>query len=240
MFTKTSNGDGILEQEGFDPSALFIMQGDFGLIQCAQPCTPHSVWDIKPFMEKGMQSFNPETYRIDDPAGVPKCPTCNGRMSTFLREDDTFLDSGVKEERDRYEKWLTRVMGQVHTNSKKLVILEVGAGFNTPIVLRIPDERIALHDGVQLVRVNPEYPEMPFQCKGVGSLTMRRARWTTSHIICISNSAVLVEPHKDMYTLIVHSVSRCLSASCSSYSRVHQCRLCMSLARVVLVVYVSF
>ena len=112
--------------------------------------------------------LNPETYRIDDPAGVPKCHTCNGRMSTFLREDDTFLDSGVKEERDRYEKWLTRVMGQVHTNSKELVILEVGAGFNTPIVLRIPDERFALHDGVQLVRVNPEYPEMPFQCNGVG------------------------------------------------------------------------
>ncbi|CAI5714520.1 unnamed protein product [Hyaloperonospora brassicae] len=133
VFTKTSNADGILEQEGFDPSALFVMQGDFG-----------------------MQSFNPETYQIDDPTGVPKCPTCNGRMSTFLREDDTFLDSGVKEGRDRYEKWLARVMGQVHTNSKKLVILGVGAGFNTPVVLRIPDERLALHDGVQLVRVNSD------------------------------------------------------------------------------------
>ena len=46
VFTKTSNGDGILEQEGFDPSALFVMQGGFGLIQCTQPCTPDSVWGI--------------------------------------------------------------------------------------------------------------------------------------------------------------------------------------------------
>uniref|UniRef100_M4C5V0 Macro domain-containing protein n=2 Tax=Hyaloperonospora arabidopsidis (strain Emoy2) TaxID=559515 RepID=M4C5V0_HYAAE len=168
VFTKTSNGDGIFEQEGFDPSALFVMQGDFGLIQCAQPCTPESVWDIKPFMEKGMQSFNAETYRIDDPAGIPKCPKCGGRMSTFLREDNTFLESGIKDGRDRYEKWLTRVMDQVQNKSKKMVILEVGAGFNTPTVLRLPDERLAFHDGVQLVRVNPEYPEMPFRCHGVG------------------------------------------------------------------------
>lgn len=168
FFAKTSNADGIFEQEGFDPSPLFVMQGDFGQIQCAKPCTRESVWDIKPFMDKGMKSFNSVTYRIEDPTVVPKCPKCSGRMSAFLREDDTFLDSGVEEERTRYKKWLAQVMDQVQSNSKKLVILEVGAGFNTPIVLRIPDERLALQDGVQLVRVNPEYPEMPFQCHGVG------------------------------------------------------------------------
>ncbi|KAJ8525389.1 hypothetical protein ON010_g15726 [Phytophthora cinnamomi] len=49
---------------------------------------------------------------------------------------------------------------------KKLVILEVGIGFNTG-VLRIPDDQLALQDGMQLVRVNEEKPETPFQCHDV-------------------------------------------------------------------------
>ncbi|KAH7488453.1 hypothetical protein KRP22_008911 [Phytophthora ramorum] len=127
----------MFDQEGFDPASVF---GDFGRIQCAKPCSKESVWNIKPFMEKGMKSFNPVTYHIED--------SVDGRI--------------------RYEKWLAQVMQHVQKNGKKLVVLEVDAGFNTPIVLRIPDEGLSTQDGVQLVCVNLEYPGMPFQCHGVG------------------------------------------------------------------------
>ncbi|EGZ06720.1 hypothetical protein PHYSODRAFT_252048 [Phytophthora sojae] len=166
-FVQTTNVDGLFQQEGFDRKSVFVMQGDFGRILCAKPCSQESVWDIKPFMDKGLKSFNPATYRIEDPADLPKCPKCGGRTSAFLREDDTFIDSGVAEDRARYEQWLDRVMEQVQDYGKKLVILEVGIGFNTPGVLRIPDEQFALQDGVQLVRVNQESPDIPFQCHGV-------------------------------------------------------------------------
>ncbi|KAJ8526128.1 hypothetical protein ON010_g15050 [Phytophthora cinnamomi] len=167
-FIKTSNADGMFEQEGFDTKSVYIMQGEYGRIQCSRPCSEDSVWSSRPFMEKALKSFNPETYRIEDPAGIPRCPKCGGKMFLLLRVDDSFLQSALEEGRAVYEKWLTKVLDEVRNDGKKLAILEVGAGFNTPGVLRLPNERIAYTDGVQLVRVNPQYPEMPFQSHGVG------------------------------------------------------------------------
>ncbi|GMF11806.1 unnamed protein product [Phytophthora lilii] len=167
-FIKTSNADGMFEQEGFDTNSVYLMQGEYGRIQCSAPCSEDSVWSSRPFMEKALESFNPKTYRIEDPAGIPKCPKCGGRMFLLLRVDDSFLQSALKDGRAVYEKWLAQVLHHVRNDGKKLAILEVGAGFNTPGILRLPNERIAYTDGVQLIRVNPEYPEMPFQSHGVG------------------------------------------------------------------------
>lgn len=119
-------------------------------------------------MEKALESFNPKTYRVEDPAGIPKCPRCGGKMFLLLRVDDSFLQSALEGGRAVYNKWLSGVLDRVKHDGKKLAILEVGAGFNTPGVIRMPNERLAYTDGVQLIRVNPEYPEMPFQSHGVG------------------------------------------------------------------------
>ncbi|KAG1711755.1 hypothetical protein DVH05_008998 [Phytophthora capsici] len=167
-FIKTSNADGMFEQEGFDTKSIYLMQGDYGRIQCIKPCSEDSVWSSRPFMEKALESFNPKTYRIEDPAGIPKCPKCGGKMFLLLRVDDSFLQSALEGGRAVYDKWFAGVLNRVRNDGKKLAILEVGAGFNTPGVIRLPNERIAYTDGVQLVRVNPDYPEMPFQSHGVG------------------------------------------------------------------------
>ncbi|GMF30676.1 unnamed protein product [Phytophthora fragariaefolia] len=167
-FIKTSNADGMFEQEGFDTNSVYLMQGEYGRIQCSGPCSEDSVWSSRSFMEKALKSFNPETYRIEDPAGIPRCPNCGGKMFLLLRADNSFLQSALEGGRAVYDKWLAKVLEDVRNNGKKLAILEVGAGFNTPGVLRLPNERIAYTDGVQLVRVNPDYPEMPFQSHGVG------------------------------------------------------------------------
>lgn len=89
-------------------------------------------------------------------------------MFLLLRVDDSFLQSALEGGRAVYNKWLSGVLDRVKHDGKKLAILEVGAGFNTPGVIRMPNERLAYTDGVQLIRVNPEYPEMPFQSHGVG------------------------------------------------------------------------
>jgi hypothetical protein len=46
--------------------------------------------------------------------------------------------------------------------SEPLLILEIGAGFNTPGVVRYPLERLAAqHADARFVRINREYPEVP-------------------------------------------------------------------------------
>jgi len=46
--------------------------------------------------------------------------------------------------------------------SGKLVLLEFGVGFNTPVIIRYPFERItADHPNAALIRVNLEYADVP-------------------------------------------------------------------------------
>ncbi|GMF09125.1 unnamed protein product [Phytophthora lilii] len=73
-FVQTSNVDGLFAQEGFDPKSVYVMQGDCGRIQCAKRCSHQSVVGHHAVHAGGTQSFNPMTYRIEDPAGVPKMP----------------------------------------------------------------------------------------------------------------------------------------------------------------------
>ncbi|KAJ0403829.1 hypothetical protein ATCC90586_000495 [Pythium insidiosum] len=167
-FVVTSNADGMFEQEGFADERVFMKQGEYGRIQCRRPCRSDSVFDVRPFMERALKSFNPKTYEIEDPEGMPRCPNCGGDMFLLLRIDGSFLESALDEGKARYHHWLSRVMKDVRENGKKLAILEVGVGFNTPGVLRIPNERLATEPGVSLVRVNTDHPEVPFASNGVG------------------------------------------------------------------------
>ena len=48
--------------------------------------------------------------------------------------------------------------------NKKLVLLELGVGFNTPSIIRFPFESItSKYEHVTLLRVNDKYPEIAFE-----------------------------------------------------------------------------
>ncbi|MFK7804428.1 MAG: hypothetical protein AB8G95_22525 [Anaerolineae bacterium] len=48
--------------------------------------------------------------------------------------------------------------------NKKLVLLEMGAGYNTPVVIRMPMESIAKQAAnASLIRVNWEYAQVPHE-----------------------------------------------------------------------------
>ncbi|KAJ3288728.1 hypothetical protein HDU79_004618 [Rhizoclosmatium sp. JEL0117] len=168
-YVVTSNADGMFDQYGFDKSRIYTRQGDYSRIQCLSACRGDAVWDIKPYLEKGLQSFNPETYELTDSAGIPKCPHCGGSMMWNVRGGDWFLENEYLKQQVVYEAWKADVLRKVKGEGKKLVILEVGAGFNTPGVLRFPNEKLAQEvDGVSLVRVNRDHAEVPVLAEGVG------------------------------------------------------------------------
>lgn len=169
-FVATTNADGMFGQEGFPLEAVHTMQGDYGSIQCKAPCSKDSVFDIAPFLTTGLEFTNPETYFVEDPRGIPRCPRCGGEMSLFLRLGDWFLESWLDPKKKVYRQWLSDTLEQVRVADKKLVILEIGVGFNTPGLLRLPDEQLAVqHPGVSLVRINEAHPEIPFDVNGVGA-----------------------------------------------------------------------
>lgn len=63
--------------------------------------------------------------------------------------------------RAAYHAFLSSALHRA-TADRPLVLLEIGAGFNTPSVIRFPMERLALHQAnVRLIRVNAHYPNVP-------------------------------------------------------------------------------
>ena len=81
---------------------------------------------------------------------VPKCPVCGGPMDMNLRKDNFFVqDDDWYEAEQRFSDFLSEAI------NKKLVLLELGVGFNTPTIIRFPFEKLVReHDNISLIRLN--------------------------------------------------------------------------------------
>lgn len=67
---------------------------------------------------------------------VPKCPICGGPMDMNLRKDEHFVqDEAWYHAEKLFSEYLS---GAVH---KKLVLLELGVGFNTPVLRSLSTRR---------------------------------------------------------------------------------------------------
>ncbi len=88
---------------------------------------------------------------------VPKCPVCGGRMAMHLRCDNNFVeDESWHATADRYADFLEECKG------KKVVLLELGVGFNTPIIIRFPFEKLVRkNEGYSLIRLNLDEAVVP-------------------------------------------------------------------------------
>lgn len=106
---------------------IFATQGDYGEIQCARGCHD-KVYDAKElFREMGEAR---KDCKIPSEL-VPKCPVCGGNMAMHLRSDQYFVeDAHWNEVAGRYEEFL-----EAH-QTDRVVLLELGVGFNTPGIVK--------------------------------------------------------------------------------------------------------
>jgi O-acetyl-ADP-ribose deacetylase (regulator of RNase III)/NAD-dependent SIR2 family protein deacetylase len=149
-FVRTSNADGLFARHGFADEKISTPQGDYRFLQCVANCRHDSVFPTTPFLDKALPHLDTRLQQLHSEEGVPKCPRCGGDMFICVRADNSFNDYPFRAGNARYRKFLQRVREE----RKRLVILEVGAGWNTPGVLRWPDEEL-VEDGVAvgLVRI---------------------------------------------------------------------------------------
>src|SRR4051812_9134602 len=96
------------------------------------------VWDARPVLDRALAALDPATLVIHDPAAVPCCPHCGGRVVMNVRGGDWYIETPSLEGGRRFAAWLK----QCRTAGKRLVVVEVGAGFNTPGVIRGRNEAI--------------------------------------------------------------------------------------------------
>ncbi|ABV35924.1 phosphatase [Shewanella sediminis HAW-EB3] len=154
-FVMTSNVDAMFERNGFDANRIYTPQGDYALLQCTTPCTD-DVWPWKAQIDKIIAATDPKTQRLLDNSLIPCCPNCGGTVFPNVRSDASFIDAHLLPNGRGLEKWLNRA------KDKKGVIIEVGAGFNTPSVIRWPNEHIicSMPDW-KLLRINFTHADVP-------------------------------------------------------------------------------
>ena len=144
-FVLTTNVDHCFQKAGFDKNRLFYTQGDYGLFQCSVPCHQKTYgneeiirrmveaqgWMIAP--DNTMSVPGGMTPLMTVPAELlPVCPVCGKPMTMNLRSDDKFVeDEGWHNAAKRYENFLRTLEG-------KVLLLELGVGYNTPGIIKYP------------------------------------------------------------------------------------------------------
>ncbi|GGS72459.1 hypothetical protein GCM10010222_11580 [Streptomyces tanashiensis] len=157
----TSNVDALFARNGFAPDRIFTPQGDYGRYQCTTPCTL-TTWDSRPLVAQLLAAYDPVTGAVADPGALPRCPNCAGGVEINIRVGPQFLDAPYLPAGHRLQDWIDTTCADT-----RLLILELGAGFNTPSVIRWPGEHLTRHrPHTRLVRVNPTHPEIPAALAG--------------------------------------------------------------------------
>ena len=127
-FVLTTNVDHCFQKAGIDKNRLFYMQGDYGLFQCSEPCHQKTYDNAEMIRKMFEQQKN---MRIPSEL-IPRCPICGKPLTMNLRSDEKFVeDEGWHEACKRYEAF-------VNTRKGKVLYLELGVGYNTPVIIKYP------------------------------------------------------------------------------------------------------
>ncbi len=148
-FVITTNVDGQFQKAGFDTERIFATQGDYGLFQPASGY-PQETNSNREWVEKVLPHIRdcriPTELIPTTPDGQP--------VAMNLRCDDTFVeDAHWHEQAHRYHDFIEKA------RNGQLLLLELGVGFNTPVIIRFPFERMTIEfPHTSLVRFNRDYP----------------------------------------------------------------------------------
>lgn len=150
-FVLTTNVDHQFHKAGFPEEAVFAVQGDYGFLQCAKGCH-ETLYDNEQLISE-MRAAT--TYCKIPFSLIPRCPVCGGRMDINIRKGNYFVED---------VKW--RQAAGRHTafvqmaREKRMVLLELGVGFNTPGIIRYPFEQLAYAcPDATIIRINRDFPE---------------------------------------------------------------------------------
>lgn len=127
----------------------FGVQGSYSKLQCSNACH-NKLYDNVELVEKMIEQTD-SNLKIPSEL-VPICSICGEKMEVNLRKDAYFVqDDNWYKQNKAYENFIDNI------KDKKVVLLELGVGFNTPIIIRFPFEQMTLQNkNWNLVRVNKD------------------------------------------------------------------------------------
>lgn len=153
-FIITTNVDGQFIKAGFSKDKIFAPQGDYGLFQCDKPCSDEVFYNHI-MIDKMVSNMDNDDFRIRE-VDIPHCPICGSYLAKNLRIDDTFVEASHMKMQEDYLEFVNQ------SEDGKLVLLELGVGFNTPGIIRWPFEQVTSeHHSATLIRINMDHSKIP-------------------------------------------------------------------------------
>ena len=145
-FVITTNVDHQFQRAGFDKKRLFYTQGDYGLLQSADPAIrktyDNEEWVMKAMEAQGFVRNAEGIFDLPEEGSIsmripteliPKCPDDGSDVTMNLRADDSFVeDEGWHAASAAYSDFLRR------HNGLHVLFLEIGVGGNTPVIIKYP------------------------------------------------------------------------------------------------------
>lgn len=150
-FIFTSNVDHRFHTSGFMSEKIYTPQGDLTLLQCSTPCCSH-LWEAEPILAPLV-----ETPGIVDAQNgyistehIPMCPHCKEAPAyKHTRHNHVFTHGAHDEPQQRMMDWIT------NKGPEGLLVIEIGCGFQTPVVCRFPAEAITRQiPNARLIRIS--------------------------------------------------------------------------------------
>lgn len=148
-FVITTNVDDQFEKAGFEKNKIFATQGSYSKLQCSEACH-NKLYDDTELVNRMIEKTD---CNLKIPTNlVPICPVCKERMEVNLRKDAYFVqDENWYKQSKAYEDFVN------NSKDKKVILLELGVGFNTPIIIRFPFEQMTMQNkNWNLVRINKD------------------------------------------------------------------------------------
>ncbi|KNC52114.1 appr-1-p processing domain-containing protein [Thecamonas trahens ATCC 50062] len=155
-FCLTSNVDGLLHRLGhFDPRRVVERQGSYALMQCLESECSSEPWPSEPELDRLRASLADDGTTSAPP---PVCPVC-GSENVFLNvRGGAWFD---ERPREAAEADLAAFLDGFAVDDN-LIVLEIGVGYNTPTVIRRPNEQlVARQRGATLIRINTDHAHAP-------------------------------------------------------------------------------
>jgi len=183
-FVLTTNADAMFVRNGFDPERVWSIQGDYAFLQCLRPCTTE-VWPSAPVLQRASSAIDPETQEVADPECIPRCIRCGGSVFLNVRGGDWFVDEPYQPQMARWQDWFRGA-----ASSERLLLVDIGTGFNTPSVVRWPMERIALKEpAARFVRINLHHADLPRSLGRRGLSVAAGAREAIDAVVSVREDA---------------------------------------------------
>ncbi|MBF0460260.1 MAG: NAD-dependent deacetylase [Magnetococcales bacterium] len=145
LFVLTSNVDGQFQAAGFDPERIEECHGSIHHLQCTQPCG-ETVWSAQAVQI----AVKADSLHASGP--LPACPACGAlaRPNILLFHDKYWVENRIKEQEERLWQWLEMLL----VMTRRLVIVEVGAGTSVPTIRNRSEFYAKVHHAT-LIRINP-------------------------------------------------------------------------------------